>query len=293
MVTSSTVAEPAVGETAWVSAATYVAGDRRIRSTTHKMYECIAEHTGITTLPEDDPNRWVAIKPTQKWAMFDTSVSTQTTATTTLSVVITPGFFNTFKFYGFSGGTLDWTYKDAPAGTVMDSGTVSLIGPYDDEYDWMWGPYRTKDKLTISNLIPYATAELSITLSASSGTTVGIGMMAIGDERPLFIGDWGGTQYGAEANPVDFSYIALDQFGAATIVKRHSATDLTLSAAMPASSASYALKVIQEVLAVPAAFRATTVDGYDYLDVFGLASASLRAEGPSHATMQIKVKGLT
>lgn len=292
MVTSSDIAEPAAGETAWVSAGTYVVGDRRIRATTHRMYECILGHTGITTLPEDDPSRWIDIKPTKKWAMFDSSCSTQTTNTTSLTAVMAPGFFNGLALYGLDGGTLDITLKDEPGGTTVYSDSVSLIGPYDDEYDWCWGPHRTLSKHVVSGLLPYPAAELTLAVSGGAGTTVGVGMVALGDLRALLLGDWGGTQYGAQVDPVDYSYIKINDFGDSEIVRRRSATDLTITVIMEKADSEYALRSMQEVLAVPMAFIATEATGYDGLNVFGLGSASLRYEGPNHVSMQIKVKGL-
>ena len=38
---ATTIAEPAAGETAWVSAGTYALGDLRIRTSTHRVYKCV------------------------------------------------------------------------------------------------------------------------------------------------------------------------------------------------------------------------------------------------------------
>ena len=76
MFTACSVAEPAAGETAWVSAGTYAVGDKRIRTGVHKIFRCILAHTGRTALPEDDPSYWEDVDPTVKLAPFDTYVST-------------------------------------------------------------------------------------------------------------------------------------------------------------------------------------------------------------------------
>lgn len=292
MLTSCTVAEPAAGETAWVSGGTYAVGDRRIRTTTHSVYECSAAHTGITTVPESDPTRWFRVGPTARWAALDNACSTQTTASTSLSFVFHIGFFNSVALYNLLGSTVDITVKDAPGGTVVYTQTDSLDGPYIDEYAWCWGPPRQKQKLVVSDLIPYPDAELTITISAGTGTTVGVGMIAIGDLRPLIVDDWGGTEYGAEASPVDFSYIKTNEFGDTTIVKRRSATDMKITVVMPSENADYALASVQEVLAIPAAWIGTTAPGHDGLNVFGLGTATLTYEGFAQSRMTINVKGL-
>ena len=292
MLTSSTVAEPAAGETAWVSAGNYVVGDRRIRVATHREYECDVAHTGITILPEDDPTRWRDIGPTLRWAMFDNTVSTVTSSTTSLTVVVEPGFFNASALYGLTGSNVSVTVKDAPAGATIYSYSGALDGPYSDWYDWLFGPYRQKTKLVLSGIVPYPDAELTITVSAATGAAVGIGMCCIGDMRPLILGDWGGMKYGAKAEPIDSSYIKDDGFGNLTIKKRRSATDMRVEIMLPREDADYALSVIQEVLAVPVACVATSSSGYDGLNVFGLVSGSVSYDSYGHANLSLYVKGM-
>jgi hypothetical protein len=292
MVTSSTLSEPNTGETSWVSAGTYAVGDRRIRTTTHREYECISAHTGITTYPEDDPMRWVDIGPTDKWAMFDTTVSTITETVTTMTVVVEPGFFNALALYGLVGANLSITIKTATGGTTIYSYSGALDGPYVDEWDWCWGPFRENTKFLVSNIEPYPEAEITITVTAGSGSRVGIGMLIVGDLRNLILSGVGGTQYGARAEPVDYSYIKINDYGDAQIVKRRSATDMKIKVFVPQEDADYALTCIQEVLALPAAWIATTVDGYEGLNVFGLGSGSMAYEGPNYTMFEINVKGL-
>lgn len=292
MLTSSTVAEPYSGETAWVSAGTYIAGDIRIRTTTHRKYLALIDHTGITILPEDDPTRWKDVGATNRWAMFDARRTTQTTATTAITVVVRPGFFNALDFLLLDGAALELTVKDAPGGAVVFNETRSLDGPYLDEYDWCWGPFRSQTKQLFSGLLPYPDAEVTITVSAGAGTPVGIGMCALGDLRSLILGGWGGTQYGASADPISNSYIKTDDFGDTTIVKRASATNLNLSIILPKSDADYALACLQEVLDMPCAVIATEAEGYAGLNVIGLISGPVSYDGPSHATIKATVKGL-
>ena len=96
----TTVAEPAAGETAWVSGANYVVGDLRIRVSTHRVYRCAVAHTGSTTPPETDTTRWVEEGPTQRWAPFDNYTNTAATGTTSLTYVLQTGFANALALYG-------------------------------------------------------------------------------------------------------------------------------------------------------------------------------------------------
>jgi hypothetical protein len=293
MLSSSTIAEPAAGETAWVSAGTYVLGDVRIRTTTHRKYSALIGHTGRTALPEADPTYWEDIGPTNRWAPFDAQISTPCAATTSFTYVLRPGFFNAVSFYGLNGAAISISVKDAPGGAVVFSYTGDLFNLPLDWYDYAFGVIRSRDRLFVSGITPYPDAELTITISAGSGVPVGVGLIVIGDLRP-FLGDaeWGGTQQGASAEPVNYSRIETDDFGNTRIVKRRSVTDMRLSVAMPREVADFFLANVQDVLSTPAAVIATDAPGYDGLNVFGLLSGSLSYDSFNTAIFNGYVKGL-
>ncbi len=118
-------------------------------------------------------------------------------------------------------------------------------------------------------------------------------MLNVGDYRSL-LGDseWGGTQYGASAEPVSYSYIKTYPDGTTKIVRGTSATSMRATVMLPRDQADYALSCVQEVLDMPVSWVATDVKGYAGLNVFGLGSGSLTYDGFSHASLNINVKGM-
>lgn len=106
LLAGTTIAEPAPGETAWVSGATHVVDDLRIRATTHRVYACMQAHTGRAQLPENDPAFWKDKEPTQRFAPFDAYTTTAAKTTGSLTYVLQPGFFNALSFYGLVGASL-------------------------------------------------------------------------------------------------------------------------------------------------------------------------------------------
>lgn len=82
---SSTLAENDFA--AWSAATAYAVGNRVIRATTHRIYERLIAGTTATT-PEADLANWKLIGPTNRWAMFDPSLATASTGSTSISVAI-------------------------------------------------------------------------------------------------------------------------------------------------------------------------------------------------------------
>ena len=63
------------------------------------------------------------------------------------------------------------------------------------------------------------------------------------------------------------------------------------SVAMPAANADYANQLVQQVLDVPVSIVSATATGYDYLNVFGLISGSVKADSFGTASFDFSVKG--
>lgn len=293
----TTIAEPSASETEWAATTAYVVGDVRIRATTHRKYKCATAHTSAASpVPEDDPTRWVDIGTTDLWAPFDRYTNTRATAVTSMTYVLNPGYVNALALYGLVGAQYSVTIKDAPAGATIYSKTGFLTQDPQGWYEYLFVAQPALEKLVLHNLPIRPTAKISITITAATGQPVGIGMIVVGDFVPL-VGDtaeWGGVQYGATAEPVTYSYINTDEYGTTTIVRRHAATNMRCTVMMPRQFADEALQRLQSVLDQPVACIATTCNGYDGLNVFGLISTSpVSYDSFNIASIDINVKGLT
>lgn len=278
--------------TVWVSG-TYAIGDERHLFTTHRVYRCAI--AGSSTIsPELDPTRWVDMRPTNKMAPFDIYTSTQATSTSIdITYPITARFCNALAIYGLVGATYTITVKDVAGGTVLwtRSGTLKKHGA--GWYSYFFGARSLVTKLAFFDLPIRPAAEVTITISAGTSETRAIGLIALGKLKPLVGGFIGGTQYGATAEPVSYSYIKTEDDGTTTIVRRHSGTNLRCKVFVEHAQADAALALLQEVLDTPVAWIASDLEDYSGLSTFGIASSSpVQYDGPGHAYIDINVKGL-
>ena len=289
----TTIAEPAAGETAWVSGGTYALGDRRIRTGTHRVYECVLAHTGRAALPEADPSYWEDAAPTQRFAPFDTYTSTAAAALSSVTYVLSPGYFNALGLYGLVGTSAAITVRDAPGGTVIFTRTVSLLQFRGGWYGFYFRAPKQLRELVFFDIPIRPGAELTIAVTSGTGQPVAIGTINASLARPLLEDDeYGGALYGATAEPYTNSSIKVSSIdGTVSIKRRTAATNVRVTVAMPEDRADEAVQAVQEVLDVPVGWFATKAPGFAGLNCFGLGSGVLTYGEPGIADLQMTIKG--
>lgn len=293
MLAADPVPEPDTGEALWNAASIYAVGDRVVSDAVHAIYECVqAVNPASATRPENDATHWLYYRPSNKWATFDNYSSTATVkAGADLVRVIKTGFINAAAIYGAHGTQINVLYKDQPGGTVLRNEMVDLIEVPADEYEYCFGAIENRTRHLVTGLPPYPDGELTITVTQLDGKAE-IGLIALGDLRPLSVSGRGGTEFGASAEPVDYSYIKTESDGTTTIVKRNAATNMRASVVLAESDTAGALRALQAVLSVPCAWIADTAETFDGLNVFGLGSASVSYASAAHRKVTVTVKGL-
>lgn len=294
MITSSTVT-PEDPNPAWASGTTYAAGARVYSATTHLIYESLKDaNVGKDpTLPANQKNIsgvgtwWAVVGPTNKFAMFDGVVSTQSSVDTPLTVVLQPGRFNSLALFGIDADAISVTLKDAPGGSVVYSYTGALEDSAPaDYYEYFYDPFKPQTQINLTGIEPYNSGELTLSLTKGSGT-VKLGMLAVGDMLPM-----GLPLRGATVEIVDYSSVVVDAYGNTTIKKRVNATGLSITAKCLIEEANGIIAAIQSLQGVPVAVIGSTADMYEALTAFGLISVRPLFGDFGYVDMQITVRGM-
>ena len=287
---TSTVAE--TDYSAWSSGTTYAVGNRCISTTTHRVYESlVASNTNHD--PTDISNRigatpwWLDVSATNRWKMFDDQTTSQTTATTSMTVTLEPGSFNAFALLGLSAETITATVTDLGSSTVLYSYTGDLEDSApEDYYEYFFSAFSPQTDFIVDGLDSYSNMELVVTLSVVSGD-VKCGMLQVGDLRVL-----GLTQYGAKAKPKTYSYIKINDYGENEIVRRKKATDLSCTAWLKVEEANSVANTLGDLLDVPALWIASDLQQHRALRVFGLGSGDISFDHYQDCLLTLNVNGL-
>lgn len=205
--------------TAWDIGTPYAVGAkvRRVATDVHKVFESAqSANEGNDPLEDAAGEWWIDLGPTNRWAMFDNVVQTQTTQAEQIEVVRTiEGRIDTLGLQNVSAGSVQVVMTDDDDGVVYDE-TFSLVSSNGiiDAYTYCFEPIVRLSDLTIEGLPPYGDPTLTVTLVEGDGV-VACGLLLVGLAREL-----GGTQWGASVGIRDYTVKQTDAFGGATVVRR-------------------------------------------------------------------------
>ena len=215
MFTSSTA--PETDYTAWNSGTAYVVGNRCIRVSTHRCYECLVNNTNFT--PETNLTgatpKWLDLGPTNKWAMLDDKWGTATTIATPLTVVLSPWIIlDSIALLNVTAETV--TINVTVDGSNVYSKSVAMVsgGGILDWYAYFFSEITYISDVVFTDLLPYLSGIITIGFTASSGN-VSCGNCILGSYYQM-----GSTQYGATSGIIDYSAKTVDAFGNTTITQR-------------------------------------------------------------------------
>jgi len=275
----------------WVSGAAYTVGQEVHRVSTHRVYRCAADTSG-TTPPEIAITTWVDVRPTNKWALFDYYTNTKTSLGGNLSYKLNTGgrVVNSVYLRGFSAGDSYVTVRDA-SNTIVYEQLKQNTAPPGGWYEYLFDEPVILNYHLFDNL--FVQYGWTIEVGVSNEGTASLGLLVLGDLSPIGNNASGaGVERGSSTEPVTYSFIKTEDDGTTTIQRRHSATNLRLSATIPIAEADNAVSLLQSVLDVPVAVVAdTTNNQLQGLSTFGLVSGSVTYDY-STANVSISVKGL-
>jgi hypothetical protein len=279
---SSTVAEN--DHTAWNAGTTYGDGDRCILTSTHRIYESVLAANTNHNPATDDGTWWIDVGPTNRWAMFDDGVSTQTTAALTFTAVITPGVAcDTIALINITGATEAEVVMTHDSVEVF-SATLDLLAPVSDWEEYFFDPIEIRSEAIVYGLPLYANGEISATLTG--GGTVGLGVLAVG--RAV---DLGLAQYGVQVGIVDYSTKETDVFGNTVIVERPFKKRYDVNCVVENTRLDIIAKKLAALRAQPSVWAAS--DQYDALVAYGFFKDwQVEIAYFSHSHLSLNIEGL-
>lgn len=272
---------------AWSSTTTYASGEKVVYS--NRIYESLIV-SNLDKQPNTNPTAWLDIAPSNKTAMFDNQVNTQTKDTTTFTTIFRPGTtFNSLAFLNMKGVSISAVVKDSPGGSVIYSESVNLDGSViEDWYAYFFEDFDVRTEVIFSNIPPYVTAVVEVTISASTGAEVAIGSTNVGSMIEI-----GLTQYGLGYGIRDYSVKETDEFGNTKFVERAFSKRMSPNIFVENNRLNYVAKTLEKLRATPAVFIATEDSRFEGTIIFGfLRDWNIEISYPEHSMLSAEIEGL-
>lgn len=306
----------------WVSGTAYAVGARVIRLANHRIYQCIVAVNG-TKAPELDTLSWVEVGPTNRWAMFDSKVSTPTQGTASgLQVVLKPGRCNglamleldgitafsitcaypvtaqgdkgalTVATREYSFGVLLTTTTDTrgAAGTPVGSVTLAYSVQLQNRNVSDWVGYFVEPFVVKTDVFIGFPSRADMTISLDiPGATPKVGALMIGNFIEL-----GDASYGVSSSIDDYSVVTTDEWGVSRLVER----DYTKRVNYPLTVENWAMRrafsTLSSLRATPAVFIGTDDYRYTPFTVFGrVARFNVALSFATYSIVNVEVQGLS
>ncbi len=276
---------------AWSSLTTYAAGDRVILTSTHKIYESL-QSGNVNKNPVTEALFWVEVGPTNRWAVFDTSVSTQTAQSTNITYTLEPGIaINSLAILNLTDAdeiNIQITSPSSGSPGIVYTETVDLglTSPFSDWYNWFFGIRSRPSQYIVTNLPIYTDGIFEIEILG--GTDLAVGVILIGQQQRF----GRGIRLGARVGIQDYSRKETSEFGETILVQRAFAKKANFDLFIDKAEVDTLQIYLSALRATPALWIGSTE--YESTTVFGFyKNFDVLLNYPEHADCELEIEGLT
>jgi hypothetical protein len=263
----------------------YLGGARVIDSAAHLVYESLDTNTGSSLAVTTE---WAEVGPTNKYAMFDRSNSTQSEVEQQIVVVLAPGGrVDSVSLFGLEAATVTITASTVADGTFYSqSFDLTETSGIDSWYDWFFEPVARRDQLIVSDIPAYLDPTITITIDNGTATAK-VGTMIIGQGLDL-----GLTLADAGSGIVSYSKIDVNEWGDYELTQRKSVKKISLRVVVDNVNVDKVRRQLASFDAVPTSWRGT--EEYSSLAVYGIfRSFSIAFSYPTQSICSIDLEGIT
>ena len=276
---------------AWASEAAYGVGDSVVYG--HEVYKAVGASTGKQPdlHCEGTDAVWRLMGPTNRYAMLDQYVSTQTVAPAdaeTLTLTVSFNRCTAFALLNFKATSIRAVVKDGD-GLVMYDNTVNTLKDVDGYWEYYFRPLERVVDQAVTNIPLSPVATLEVTLTQKGGPA--LGHVVAGQAWPL-----GLTLYNTQCSIRDYSRKDTDEFGNTRLVKRANAKRTSLPLYLHPSRLDTVREILSRLHGLPALWLGDDNEGigsYQSLTVWGwLEDWRATFEGPNEISMSVDIQGL-
>ena len=234
---------------AWVSGTSYTALDKVIYQ--HKIYERVVTGSG-TTPPDLDQANWLDDGYTNRYRMFDNTLSSVSSRIGGIEFTLTPNqITNGIALLNVNASTVRVVMNDPVEGVVYDN-TKELRSSsnVNDYFSYFFAPLLSENLETAIFLDLPSKPTATITVYVSSGAGLAeVGEVVYGVQSVV-----GRTNYGTAIGITSYSRKDTDEFGKVTVVKRKNSKYADYDIDIDNNNLASVQRLFSEIDSVPCVF---------------------------------------
>lgn len=234
---------------AWVSGTSYTALGKVIYQ--HKIYQRIVTGAG-TTPPDLDQVNWLDDGYTNRYRMFDNTLSSVSSRTGGIEFTLTPNqIINGIALLNVNASTVRVVMNDPVEGVVYDkTKELRSSSNVNDYFSYFFAPLLSENLETaiFLDLPSKPTAMITVYVSSGSGL-VEVGEVVYGVQSVV-----GRTNYGTAIGITSYSRKDTDEFGKVTVVKRKNSKYADYDIDIDNNNLASVQRLFSEIDSVPCVF---------------------------------------
>jgi len=273
----------------WASGTAYSTGDTVTDLRTHHNYEALQSTTGNDPTDAANIDYWLDLGPNNRWAMFDTVNSSQSSYGEEIDVTFAPGeACDSLALMNMVAATARIIVTSVTGGGTVYDQTFDLAdtGFITDWRHYFFDPVTYQADLIVNDLPQYVDAVVRVIIS-HPGDVAQCGACVVGLSNEL-----GGTVYGASTGIIDFSRKVADDFGNYTLVERAYAKRARFKVFCLNTQIDSIQAQLARLRATPVIYQGT--DDYAMTWIYGFfRDFSVDIEYPRHSYLNIEAEGLS
>lgn len=267
---------------------TYDLDDLVISPADHRVYQSLqGSNTGHSL---SDAAWWLDIAPTNAYAMFDNSNTTQTERGDEIVVVLeVEGRADAVSLLNIVAATVRIQIETTADGEIYDE-TFDMISDsgVNDWWEYYFEPVIRRGDIVVFNLPMNSDPTFTITLSDPGGTAK-VGAAVVGLSRDL-----GPLLYGARVGIQDYSRKEADEFGNFTIVQRAFSKKAVFKCMVQNTAIDSIAALLAQYRATACVFVGTDDPPYTSTWIYGFyRDFSIEIAFMEKSYLNIEIEGLT
>jgi hypothetical protein len=283
MIIASNAGEP---DPSYNPATTYELGDRVYVDSSGKSYEC-AQAPAVGHPPSTSPLYWKEAQPSNRWAMFDTEISTATQTTGDSTTTVGPGRrVNAITLHGLVGNSVTITQRNQ-AGTQLYQKTKTLRASPAGWYEYFFAERNQVSDLVFDDLLLVAGGQIDIEIM---GTACACNGVTIGTRH-----DIGQLQFGAQTSIIDYSRKTTTAEGVQSFKQGRYSKRISGQLMQEKGQYNATTALLESVRATPCVWVGAPTDAdYAPLTVLGFyRDFSITVSYPTHHLCSIEIESVT